>query len=217
MIALHLTKGDYPNMANILRVSIVKSKGHIDLDLEKDVPDDVYKEALALGLKVLLNRGTSKITKTTYPKAEELVAAAQEAAEKQLELIRTSKIKFTGSKAKVKGGGAVMTEALRLAKALVKDSMKAEGLKISHYKASEITVAAKAVLEGEQGQAILAKAEANIAERAAVPIGIDLGKIMTADPELVKKAEAKKSEKKPLSAKQAGKVQKRKPTAQPTA
>ena len=204
-------------MANILRVSIVKSKGYVDLDLEKDVPDDVYKEALALGLKVLLNRGTSKITKTTYPNEAELKAAAQEAAEKQLELVRTSKIKFTGGKAKVKGGGAVMTEALRLAKALVKDSMKAEGLKISHYKASEITVAAKAVLEGEQGPAILAKAEANLAERAAVPVGIKIADLIKPDAELVKKADAKKGEKKPLSAKQAGKVQKRKPAAQPTA
>ena len=37
----------------------------------KDVPDDVYNEAFSLGMKALLNRGMSQVTKETYPKEEE--------------------------------------------------------------------------------------------------------------------------------------------------
>lgn len=189
----------------VIKVLIVKSKGFIEVDTDKDVPDAVYQEALALGLKVLLNRGTSKITKTTYPKAEELVAAAQVKAEEQLELVRAGKIKFSGGAKAAKGAsGAVMTEARRLAKNIIKDSMKEKGIKISHVAAKDITAAANAYLA--DAPELIAEAEANLAARAAKPAKVDISSLIKVDPALVAKAEAKKAEKKPLSAKQAGKT-----------
>ncbi len=193
----------------VLNVTITKAKTTMAVDTDK-IPEDVYAEALLLGLKVLLNRGTSKVTASTYPNAEELKAAAFAVAEKQMELVNTSKIKFTGGKKKSETSGAVMTEARRLAKALVKDEIKRQGGKISHYEASEITKAANAFLETEEGAKLITQAQANLKERENVSIGktIDLSGLIAESPELVAKAEAKKKAK-PLSAKQAGMVQKR--------
>ena len=203
----------------VLNVAITKAKTTMAVDTDK-IPEDVYAEALLLGLKVLLNRGTSKVTASTYPNAEELKAAALATAEKQMELVNTSKIKFTGGKKKSGATGAVMTEARRLAKALVKDELKRAGIKISHVEASEITKAANLYLESEHGTALIDKAKANLAEREKVSIGdtIDVSKVIAISPELVAKANARKAKGGTLSAKQAGKVAKRaKGEAQATA
>lgn len=198
------------NVIKIVNVPITKAKTTLAVNLD-DIPDDVYTEIVLQGLKVLLNRGTSKVTNSTYPNAEELKAAALETANKQLELVKTSKIKFTGGKKKSGATGAVMTEARRLAKALVKDEMKRLGIKVSHVAASDITKAANIFLESEKGAAIIEKAKANLAEREKVSISdtLDLAKVIAVSPELVAKAEAKKSKGGTLSAKQAGKVQAR--------
>lgn len=195
----------------IVNVPITKGKTTLAVKID-DIPADVWGEVILQGLKVLLNRGTSKVTKETYPKAEEMQAKAIEVANTQLEAVMTSKIKFTGGKKKSGATGAVMTEARRLAKALVKDELKRAGIKISHVEASEITKAANLYLESEKGTALVEKAKANLAEREKVSIGdtLDVTKVIAISPELVKKAEAKKAQGKGnLSAKQAGKVAKR--------
>lgn len=191
----------------IINVPITKAKTTMAINVD-EIPDDVYAEALMQGLKVLLNRGTSKVTKETYPKPAEMLAKALEVAEAQLELVKTSKIKFTGGKKKSGATGAVMTEARRLAKALVKDELKRTGIKISHVEASEITKAANLYLESEAGAALVEKAKANLAEREAVSIGdiINVKSVVAISPELVAKAEAKKAKGGTLSAKQAGMV-----------
>jgi hypothetical protein len=153
----------------------------------------------------------SKVTKETYPNADEMKAKAMEVAAAQVELVMTSKIKVTGGKKKSGATGAVMTEARRLAKALVKDEIKRKGLKVSHYEASEITKAANLYLESEMGAKLIEKAKANLAEREAIKLGegIDLTSVISASPKLVAAAEAKKAKGGSLSAKQAGKVAKR--------
>lgn len=198
-----------------LTVAITKAKSTIDIDTDT-IPEDVYREALLQGLKVLLNRGASKITKETYPNAEELKAAALAKAEEQVELVKTSKIKFSGVKAK-KASGAIMTEARRIAKARVKDAMKEAGIKISHVEASEITKAANALLDADPS--IVEEATAALAERAAKPIKIDVKALIHENPKLVEKAAAKKAKDKAgtISAKQAGKVKHRPTAEQPTA
>ena len=55
----------------VVNVPITKGKTTMAVTLA-DIPEDVYQEALLQGLKVLLNRGASKITKETYPNGEEL-------------------------------------------------------------------------------------------------------------------------------------------------
>ena len=194
--------------AKIVNVPITKGKTTLAIDINA-IPDDVFAEVVLQGLKVLLNRGMSKVTKETYPVAAEMQAKAVEVAQAQVEAVMTSKIKFTGGKKKSGATGAVMTEARRLAKALVKDELKKAGLKISHYEASEITKAANIYLESEKGQALVEKAKANLAEREALAEGTTLDlSIISASPKLVAAAEAKRKGG-GLSAKQAGKVAKR--------
>lgn|SRR5581483_6169726 len=203
----------------VVNVPITKAKTTLAVQID-DIPADVWAEVILQGLKVLLNRGTSKVTKETYPKPEEMQAKALEVANAQLEAVMTSKIKFTGGKKKSGATGAVMTEARRLAKALVKDELKRAGIKISHVEASEITKAANLYLESAHGAALIEKAKANLAEREKVSIGdtIDVSKVVQISPELVAKAEAKRKKDGTLSAKQAGKVKsKAKGEAQATA
>lgn len=185
----------------VLNIPVTKGKATVEIDTDS-IPEEVYKEALIQGLKVLVNRGTSKITATTYPNGEELKSAAMEAATAQVEAIKTGKIKFSGGAKTAKASGAVMTEARRLARNLVKDEMKRQGIKISHVEASEITKAANALLA--EDPTLIETAKANLEERAKVPVKINVSAIPISDKK-VKAAEAKKA-KDQLSAKQAGKV-----------
>lgn len=186
-------------------IPVTKGKASIEINID-DVPNDVYKEALLLGLKELVNRGMSKISvaKLEGVELDKAKAAAMAQAAKNVEAIKTSKIKFAGKKTKTAESAAVMTEALRLAKNLVKDEIKRAGGKISHYKASEITLAAKELLS--QDESLVTQAKANLEEREKTPVKVNIMSLVKEDPELVKKAEAKKAEKKTagLSAKQAG-------------
>ena len=190
----------------ILNVPCTKGKGTVAINTETDLPDAVYAEALLQGLKVLMNRGMSKITKETYPDAEEMKAAAMAKAAENLEAIREGKIRFTGGAKSNKASGAVMTEARRLARNLVKDEMKRQGIKISHVEASEITKAANALLE--EDPSLIETAKANLEERQKVPVKINVKSIPISQKK-VAAAEAKKV-KSGLSAKQAGKVKTRK-------
>lgn len=197
----------------LMQVPCTKSKGTVEIDTDA-IPADVYAEALLQGLKVLVNRGASKITKETYPDADELKVAAQAKAEEQKVAIMSSQIKFSGSAKVKKASGAVMTEARRLAKNLVKDEIKRKGGKISHYDAKEITKAANAYLE--QDPTLIEMAQANLAERDKTDVGskIDLSALIQPSPKRVAEAEAKKAKAKkdaPLSAKQAGMTKKQKP------
>lgn len=190
----------------LMQVPVTKGKGTVEIDTDK-IPEEVYAEALLQGLKVLVNRGASKVTKETYPDADELKAAAMAKAAEQVELINTGKIKFTGQKAATKASGAVMTEARRLARNIIKDEMKRQGIKISHVEASEITKAANALLA--EDASIVEQAEANLKERAAKPVAIDVKAIIKTSPKKVAAAEERKAKAKkeqPLSATQAGKV-----------
>lgn len=196
----------------VMNVPVTKAKAMIEVDTDK-LSDDVLREIYLQGLKVLLNRGASKITAATIADEDTRKSEAMLAAEKQLEAIYAGTIKFTGGKAK-KASGAVMTEARRIAKALIKDDLKARGFKISHYEASDITKAANVLLDSDQGKEIIAQAEANLQERSKTPVGIDVSAIISESPKLVEKAEAAKAKKKSqLSAKQAGMTTKRKPQA----
>lgn len=211
--------GEATATANFMSIAVTKSGNSVDVDLSK-LPDDVYREALLQGLKVLVNRGMSKVTKEALPDDVARKAEADHLAKVNVDKLYTGDVKLTGAKAKsAKASGAVMTEARRLAKNLVKDAMKANGIKISHVAASEITKAANTLLEADPS--IIETAEANLKAREATPATIDIKALIKVDPKLVEKAEAKKAADKasrPLSAKQASKVAPRsKNKAQPQA
>jgi len=197
--------------STLMSIAVTKSGNLVDVDLSK-LPDGVYREALLQGLKVLINRGMSKITKEALPDDATRKAEADHKANANVADLYAGKVKLTGTKAKsAKASGAIMTEARRLAKNLVKDAMKANGIKISHVAASEITKAANALLDADPS--IIETATKNLADREATPVAIDIKALIKTDPKLVEKAEAKKAADKanrPLSAKQAGKVAPRK-------
>lgn len=195
-----------PAPSTIVAITIKNGAGSVEVDTAK-LPDDVYREALMQGLKVIAERAMSKLTKEAYPNETERKAAIKAKAEANVQDMYDGKTKITGKAATKKASGAVMTEAMRLARNLVKDAMKANKIKISTVKASEITAAAKALIEADAS--IIPTAEANLNARSATPIKIDIASLIKADPELVAKDEAKKAAakaSKPLSAKQAGKV-----------
>ena len=195
-----------------LQVPVTKGGASVVIDTDK-LPQEVYEAALAEGLKSLVNKGMSKIMTKGLEgqKLAEAQAAAMTKAQQNADAMHAGTVKLPGRKAKGKTPGKVMTEAMRLARNLIKDAMKAQGIKISHVKASEITKAAKAYLE--QDASLIQKAEANLAEREAAPAPtIDIKALITEDPALVAKAEAAAAKKKDqLSAKQAGITAKRKP------
>lgn len=196
----------------VVTVQVTKSKSTVDIDTEK-LPQDVYEYALLQGLKVIANRGMSKITKETYPNADELKVAAQAMAEKNIVAMYEGKVRMVGGAKKSKASGAVMTEARRLAKNLIKDEMKKAGIKVSHVAAKDITAAANALLDTmpellEQAQTNL---KAREDEAKGVGTKINIAELVKADPDKVAKAEAKKAAKAgTLSATQAGKPAKRK-------
>lgn len=207
-----------PAPSTILNVPITKGKGSVAIDTAQ-IPQEVYEEALLQGLKVLLNRGMSKITKAELGDDDTVKKEAMLKAEKNAEDVLAGKIKFTGRKATTKASGAVMTEARRLARNLVKDAMKAHGIKISHVEASEITKAANAILaDATEGPSLIAMATANLAEREKVPVAESIVSSIKISDKLVAKAnERKAASKSQLSAKQAGLTKKSKPGTQATA
>ena len=198
--------GEAAAPSTIVSFALKNGAGSVDVDTGR-LPDAVYREALMQGLKVLAERAMSKITKEAYPDEAERKVAIAAKAQANIEDMYQGKTKITGEAKVKKASGAVITEAMRLARNLVKDAMKANKIKIGTVKASEITSAAKQLLEADPS--ILKTAEANLASREATPIKIDITQLIHADPELVAKDEAKKAKakaEKPLSAKQAGKV-----------
>lgn len=216
----------------ILQVPVTKAKATVTIDSDA-VPEDVFKEALLLGFKELVNRTMTKITKSAYPDEAELKAKAMEQAEKNVEAINTGKIRFSSGKASTKASGVVMTEARRLAKNVIKDELKKAGYKIAHLDASEITKMANALLASEQGEKFVEQAKEEIAKREAIKSGVeaeapstiaDIMAMVKINPDKKAKAEAaaekRKAKAKPkaegqLSAAQAKRVAPRaKPQAQ---
>lgn len=194
----------------IMQVPVVKGKGVVEIDTNA-LPEAVFAEAVLQGLKTLVNRGMTKVTIGNLGSEEEVKKEAMIAAAKNVEAILAGTIKFSGKANKTKVSGAVNTEAMRIARSRVKDAMKAAGIKISYVKASDITAAAKELIA--QDATIIEQATANLEQRAATPIAIDITALVREDAELKAKGEAKKEAEKankPISAKQAGLVKGRK-------
>lgn len=200
-----------PNITIILK----NGAGTVEVDASR-LPDHVYREALMQGLKVIAERAMSKITKANIPDETTRRSEIHAKALANIEDMYAGKTKITGEAKVKRASGAVMTEAMRLARNLVKDAMKANKIKISHVKASEITAAAKQVIENDPS--IMTTAEANLAARAATPTKINIASLIHVDAGLVAKDEARKAKEKadkPISAKQAGMVAPRAKGAKP--
>ena len=81
-----------------------------------------------------------------------------------------------------------MTEARRLAKEVVKNEIRAAGMKISFVEASVITKAANELIAADPS--FIENAKANIEARSAVKSAINIANLVHESPKLVAKAEA---------------------------
>lgn len=196
-----------------LKVPVSKTGTSLEVDVDL-IPQDAFAIVVMEGLKVLLGKKMSKITVAKLEGAdlEKAQQAALEVAKANLDDIMADKVKQGRAAAKTKGvPGAVMTEARRLAKAVVKDQIRAANIKISTVKASDITAAANSLIDTDSSY--IEEAKANLEKRAQVAPVLDIKALIVPDAKLVARAEAKKAAAKKdgtLSAKQAGKVQPRK-------
>jgi len=194
-------------------VAVSKADTIFNVDSSK-LSDELYREAVLLGLKAMMERGLAKFTKNNTNGAEELTAKAAAAANENYNDLMAGTYKLTAKKGAKKStmSTEVRTEAMRIAKNIVKDQIKASKQKISHFAAKDITAAAKQVLEAMPQ--IVEQAKANIAARGSIEgaAAINIGSLIKADPKQVERAEKEKAERKAdrqLSAKQAGKVKPR--------
>lgn len=198
----------------ILNVPITKAGAALSVDTDA-LPEESYKAVFEAGLKALLNLGMSKILTKGLEgdKLSEAQAAALAKATENLDNLKAGKVKKGRTTAKDANGnkvsGPVMTEARRLAKEVVKNEIRAAGMKISHVEASVITKAANELIAADPSY--IEKATANLESRSHIKSAVDIKALVHESPKLVAKANAAKAERKTqLSAKQAGKVAPRK-------
>jgi hypothetical protein len=212
--------------AKVFEIELKGGVGKVTVDPAKIVDMDVYEYIFITGLKTVINSlGMSKIasgiTKKTGAAKDEAVKAVMEQAQKTIQAMYDGDLK--GAKATTKRSGAVQTEAMRLAKALVKQTLKDNGYKVGAFGAKEITAYAKEILKANPG--LYKKAEENLAERAALPVkGLDVGALLgdkkdnpdlKAKPKVPPKAKPKAD--KVVAAAAAGKVPPARQKPQPTA
>jgi hypothetical protein len=199
------------------KISIPIAKGGDSVEVETDsLSEELFRYVCALGLKAVLNRGMSKLTKALVSNAEQLKTEAMIIAGKNLEAVYANKVRMTGGVKAKAASGEVNTEAMRLARIAVKDTIKDAGGKISHYAALEITKAAKDLIAADATYVEQAKANIEARKTAKPKVAIDVSKIAVsakkvAEAEAKKaadkaKREAKKGDKPALSKTQAGKV-----------
>lgn len=174
-----------------------------------DISDnDVMAEIILQGLKVILNRKMTKITSESYPKEEERKAAAMKVAMQNFEDMKAGEIRFAGKRPKKEISGEVMTEAMKVARAYVRQKMKDEGIKVTHVPAKEITKVAKDLVADNPELIEQAKATVEARKAKAKEINVQVNLKSLVSEKLVKKDEEAKAERKAqLSAAKAGKVQ----------
>jgi hypothetical protein len=196
--------------ARVMEVLITKAKRMLKVTPSM-ISEAMFEEIVYRGLADVLNSGMSKITVKDL-EGEEL-AKAQDAAfaksEDNLKTLMDGKVKHKGARggaSKSKVSREVTTEAMRLARDIIKDQIRADGGKPSHYKASDVSKWAKELLEADASY--YTQAEANLEARKTKPMAISLAGLKP-DASLVEKDEKRKAAAKPkagkqLSAKQAG-------------
>lgn len=213
----------------IASIPLKSDCGEVTVNFD-ELPIEVYKMLLIEGAKAIINTvGMSKklpgITKLEGEDKAKAVEAVRKQAEENVKALMSNTLSKRGAKAKV--SGAEQTEALRLAKILVKDHIRAQGQKIGAYSAKEITEYAKKVLEGNPE--LMVQAKKNLESRASEAKGIkgldifalagDKAKSeeVKAKPRKAPVRKAKDGDKPQLSAKQAGTVAPRQKPAGATA
>lgn len=200
------------------KVKLKGGAGEVDFIPSKVEDMAVYEFIFMTGVETIVNKlGMSKIsaglTKLDGEEKAKAIAAVVEQALKTVQAMYDGDLK--GAKATSKRTGAVQTEAMRLAKALVKQELRNAGYKLSSFDAKELTSFAKDVLKDNAD--LYKTAEENLKARAALPVkGLNVGAMLgervndeslKAKPKVPPKPKAKAKD--VISAAQAGKVQPR--------
>lgn len=209
-------------MANV-DIHIAKAGKSAVVTVDTDgFSDETFMNILKEGLKACLNAKMSKIgpvTKLEGTELEKAQSAAMEIARRNLSELSAGAFKFPGTKTKTTESRDVLNEAMRIARDVIRDQLRAHNITISHVPAKDITAAAKSLVEKDPKY--IAQAKEALASRTAVPTDlIDLDSLgLKPDPAKVEKAaKAKETRKENLSKTQAGKVKGRsKPSATPAA
>ncbi|MGI0083674.1 MAG: hypothetical protein ACREBQ_01185 [Nitrososphaerales archaeon] len=192
----------------ILMIPISKAGNYqLPVDTEDaDLPVEMYIRALEEGFKVLLNARMSKVTGVTTLKGDELAKAhakAKEIADENYSRLMAGTLTKGRQKASANGEPReVMTEALRLAKEIVKNQIRKNGGRISKVPMSKQTEVAREILATEDKndpKSCVAKARVNLAERSneLVPEKVDYASRLVESTELIERgnraAQAKKA------------------------
>ena len=196
----------------ILKIAIAKGgKGAFyevdsDIILSEDFSREAYQRIIEEGLKALLNTRMTKLKAPTKLEGEEFEenqqAALEQAAENFKDLCANKLVKKSSAKAKSAVPREVMTEAVRLAREVIRNELSRAGKKVSLIAASDITREAKALVEMDE--TYISMARKAIEERAQIAAGVLNLSSITESPTKVAKAEKAKAERKAqLSAKQA--------------
>jgi hypothetical protein len=198
-----------------LKIKLKGGAGEVEVDTSRIEDMAVYQFIFQTGLETLINKiGMSKIaaglTKLDGEEKAKAVAAVVEQANKTVQAMYDGDLK--GAKAVSKRTGAVQTEAMRLAKALVKQTLRDNGYKVTAFDAKEITAFAKDVLASNAD--LYKTAEENLKARAALPVkGLNVAAMLgersgdeslKAKPKVPPKPKGKAKD--VISAAQAGKV-----------
>jgi hypothetical protein len=180
----------------VYTIPVVKGGGVVSINIT-DMPDQSYRGIVASGLKIAINSGATKITQDTDAEGkkyytEENKKAALELARKKVEQLMTGDFKFGRGSTADKGlPHKLVVLATQKARDAIRQLIKDSGGKVTHYKASDITAAAKALLaDEEKGKYFYDEAQAELDKQSKVNLsGFTLG--IHEDPEKVKKAKEK--------------------------
>jgi len=198
-----------------LKIKLKGGAGEVEVDTSRIEDMAVYQYIFQCGLETIINKvGMSKIaaglTKLEGEEKAKAITKVTEQANLTVQAMYSGDLK--GAKATSKRTGSVQTEAMRLAKAIVKQTLRDNGYKISAFDNSELTTFAKDVLAGNQD--LYKTAEENLKARAALPIkGLNVAAMLgersgdeslKAKPKVPPKPKGKAKD--VLSAAQAGKV-----------
>jgi hypothetical protein len=184
-----------------IRISKANSTIQIDSDwFNPEVQARIFEE----GLSKMLNAATAKLTKELVPDDNDRADQALALVEKKLEGLREGRLtakRATGAKVPA----AVMAEARRLAKNIIKASIKAAGRKISDFATKQVTE--KANLYISEHPELLEQAAAAVTAAQMVTAGVEVDVTdLTPDAKLVAKREEKNAAKrKETEARQAAK------------
>lgn len=186
----------------LIRVKIAKANASIEVSWD-DLSPEVKMYIVEQGLAKLLNGATAKETKTQTPDDKQRAANALSLANKKLDALKKGEFKRTRASGKVPG--AVMTEARRIAKNIVKAGIKANGEKVSDYDAKSITEMANQYIEENPDVVTQAQTAIENAAKLAAATKVDTSKFAPNPAKKAKREAANAAKRAETAEKNAGK------------